>query len=68
MFLEVRMFGVVLFGVGGSKEDVYGEKTKISYYVNQQVFIKVLGFWEDFYPKTNIHSALALEGGRKDKK
>lgn len=28
------MFGVVLLGVGGSKEKI---KTKISYYVNQQV-------------------------------
>lgn len=68
MFLEVRMFGVVLLGVGGSKEDVYSEKTNISYYVNQQVFTKVHGFWEDVYHKTIIHSALASERDRKENK
>lgn len=62
------MFGVVLLGVGGSKEDIYGEKTKIRYYVNQQVFTKVHGLWEDLYPKTIIHSALVSERGRKEKK
>lgn len=62
------MFGVVLLGVGGSKEDIYGEKTKIRYYVNQQVCTKVRGLWEDFYPKIITHSALAPERGRKEKK